>query len=187
MNFGFIKQAMWHRDYVLAPNTSASYYSMDVEMALYFQDDRMRRKQIKQAVLQAVKNGNEHLLPYRIGILQGDSIVSVNHTGRALKPMVAQLKASFTSVEESPYKQHKPFVVQTGLWQVEGKQMYYYGTLGISNKAGKIIQDNADLIVIRTSDWKSLSVYVFRGLAGVNKQITCLPEVIAFLEESNVI
>lgn len=184
----FIKQAMWHKDYVLAPNTSASYYSVDVEMALYFQDEKMRRKQIRQAVLQAVmKNGNEHLLPYRLSILQGDSKVSVSNICRAVKPMDAQLKASFTSAEESPYKQHKPYDVQTGLWQLEGKQMYYYGTLGISNKAGKIDKDNADLIVVKTSDWKRVSVYVFKGLAGTNKQLEHLPEVIAYLDSISVV
>jgi hypothetical protein len=88
--------------------------------------------------------------------------------------------------ECSPYKQHTPYKVQTGLWKVEGRQTLFYGTLGISNAEGFISRDNADLLLIRTSDWKELDIFIFKGLAGLNKQLDALPDAVKYVESKYV-
>lgn len=178
----FTKENMWQGHYLLSPFASASYYSSKVEDVLKISSDRERKQAMHDAVRGLVESGDVNLLPYRVGIIQGCAMASVKASGRGLKPMVAQLKAKFTQQETSPYKQHKPYLLQTGLWQVEGTQSYYYGTLGINDVSGKINRDNSDLIIVRTSDWMDLEVFVFRGLAGVDKQLDCLPEVLECLK-----
>lgn len=179
----FTRENMWQGHYLLSPFASASYYSSKVKEVLEFSSDRERKQAMHDAVKRLVETGDVNLLPYRMGIIQGSAMASVKASGRGTKPLKAQLKAKFTQQETSVYKQYKPYLLQTGLWQVEGTQSYYYGTLGISDEYGKISRDNSDLVIIRTSDWKVLDVYVFRGLAGVDKQLDCLPEVMVYLKE----
>lgn len=176
------KENMWQGSYILSPFASASYYSSKVEDVLKISSDRERKQAMHDAVRGLVESGDVNLLPYRMGIIQGGAMASVKASGRGLKPLKAQLKAKFTQQEVSPYKQHKPYLVQTGLWQVEGTHSYYYGTLGVSDESGKISRDNSDLIIIWTTDWRVLDVFVFRGMAGVEKQLDCLPEVLEYLK-----
>ena len=182
MNNNFIQASMWRTAYIVSPYTSSSYYDSSLERNFELANEFERRKAIREDIAGLVKSGAEHLLPFRIGVLKGASMVSTNGSGRARKPMDAQLKASFTKVENSPYKQYKPYEVQTGLWKVDGTQSYYYGSLGISGANGKVERDNSDLLIIRTTDWRRLEIFIFKGLAGVNKQLDCLPEVLAFLK-----
>ena len=178
---------MWLGSYILSPYASASYYSSMVSDVLQYEDEKERKKAMRESVRRLAESGLEHLLPYRIGIMQGESMASVKASGRGAKPLKAQLKGRFTQAEDSVYKQYKPYEIQTGLWQVEGTQTFFYGTLGISDEHGRISRDNADLIIVVTSDWKRLDVYVFKGLAGLDKQLDCLPEVVAYLKKSRCV
>ena len=182
MNRQFIASSMWRGQYVCSPYTSSSYYASSLERNFELANDTERRRAIKEEVAGLVESGEEWLLPHRLGILQGDSMASTSGSGRARKPMEAQLKASFTKVEKSPYKVNKPFEVQTGLWKVDGTQVLFYGSLGITGASGRVERDNGDLLIIRTTDWKRLEIFIFRGLAGVDKQLDYLPEVVSFLK-----
>ena len=167
---------------MVSPYTSSSYYATTLERNFELSNDSERRKAMRLDIAGLVESGEEWLLPHRLGILRGDSMASTSGSGRATKPMEAQLKASFTKVEESPYKANKPFEVQTGLWKVDGTQVLFYGSLGITGASGRVERDNGDLVIIRTTDWKRLEIFIFRGLAGVSKQLDYLPEVVAFVK-----
>ena len=167
---------------MLSPYTNASYYATSLERNFELSNESARRKAMKEDISGLVKGGEEWLLPHRVGILKGASMASVSGSGRAKKPLDAQLKGSFTKVEDSPYKLNKPYEVQTGLWRVEGERCLYYGSLGITGINGKVERDNGDLIIIRTSDWQRVEIFIFKGLAGVNKQLDYLPEVVAFVK-----
>ena len=172
---------MWRGQYVCSPYTSSSFYAASLERNFELADDTERRRAIKEEVARLVASGEVWLLPHRLGILQGDSMASTSGCGRARKPMSAQLKASFTKVEDSPYKLHKPYQMQTGLWQVEGTQSLYYGSLGVTGAGGRVTRDNGDLMIIRTTDWRRLEIFIFKGLAGVDRQLDYLPEVVDFV------
>ena len=174
MNQNFIKSSMWRGCYVLSPFTSASYYATSLERNFELANESERRKAMKEDIAGLVKGGESWLLPHRIGILQGASMASVSGSGRARNPLDAQLKGTFTRVEESPYKQNKPFEVQTGLWRVQGERCLFYGSLGITGTSGRVDRDNGDLVVVRTSDWQRVEIFIFKGLAGVNKQLDYL-------------
>lgn len=103
-------------------------------------------------------------LPRLLSIDKQD-LAPVARVGRGLEPRVAQMKAQFTKVENSPYKQNKPYKVQTSIWRVPDTRTLYYGSLGISNARGKISGDNGDLVIYQTADWQRVRVYVFIGLA----------------------
>ena len=62
-------------------------------------------------------------------------------------------------------------------------QILYYGSLGITGASGRVERDNGDLLIVRTTDWKRLEVFVFRGLAGVDKQLDHLPAVVSFVKD----
>ena len=166
----------------MSPYTSSSYYASTLERNFELSNESDRRKAMRTDIAGLVESGEEWLLPHRLGILRGDSMTSTSGSGRAIKPMEAQLKASFTKVEASPYKTNKPFEVHTGLWKVDGTQVLYYGSLGITGASGRVERDNGDLVIIRTTDWKRLEVFIFRGLAGVDKQLDYLPEVVEFVK-----
>ena len=173
---------MWRGEYVCSPYTSSSYYATSLESNFQFPDKSTRDKAMKAGVRELVEAGEKWLLPHRIGILVGDKMASVSGSGRASRRMDAQMKGAFTQAETSPYKVNKPFQVQTGLWRCEGERTLFYGSMGISGASGKVEQDNGDLILVRTSDWKRVEVFIFRGLAGTQKQLDFLPEVVEFVK-----
>ena len=184
---GFITMDnVWQGHYISSPYASSSYLSEKVVEVLQYEIASERNKALHDAIRVQVQNNSNNLLPFRISIIRGDAMTSVRATGRGAKPLVAQLKAQFTMQECSPYKQHKPYKVQTGLWKVEGRQTLFYGTLGISNAEGFISRDNADLLLIRTSDWKELDIFIFKGLAGLNKQLDALPDAVKYVESKYV-
>lgn len=182
MNRLFLQSVMWRGNYVLSPFTSASYYAKSLEGNFQLTNDSERRRAMKDGVRNLVESGEEWLLPHRVGILVGESMASVSGSGRSGKRMDAQLKGAFTLAEQSPYKVNKPFQVQTGLWRCEGERSIYYGSIGISGVSGKVQEDNGDLIIVRTSDWRKLEVFIFRGLAGTQKHLDFLPEVVEFVK-----
>jgi hypothetical protein len=178
----FIEKSMWRATYVLSPYTSASYYAEALEGNFQFSDRSEREKAMKKSVQEQVESSEEWLLPHRINILRGESMASTKSSGRARNRFDAQLKSAFTKIEKSPYKQFKPYEVQTGLRKAEGTQSYYYGSLGVTGINGRVDRDNGDLLVIRTSDWNRLELFVFKGLAGRDKQLDYLPEVMSFVK-----
>lgn len=182
MNDKFIRATMWRGEYVISPYTSSSYYTTSLEGFFELVNDSERRRAIKEAVVNLVQSGEVWILPHRLGILQGESMASTSVSGRARIPMFAQLKATFTKVERSPYKVNKPYEVQTGIWRVEGSQSLYYGSLGISGASGRVERDNGDLMIIRTTDWRRLEIFIFRGLAGLDKQLDYLPSIVSFVK-----
>lgn len=183
MRYLISAENVWQGHYILSPYASSSFLSSKVAEVLQYENTSERNKAMSDAVMALVGQGDSNLLPYRISIMLGDAMTSIKPSGRGAKPLVAQLKAKFTTNEVSPYKQYKPYRVQTGLWKVDGKQTLFYGTLGISNEDGVISRDNADLLLVRTSDWKRLDIFVFKGLAGLYKQLDSLPDAIAYIEK----
>lgn len=181
MNNQFITKALWSAVY--EAHTPNCYHNSALDQCFSILDKSERNKMVREAIMTLADEGQYSLLPYRISILRGQSMLDVSRTGRARELMDAQLKGTFTQIEDSPYKTYKPFEVQTGLWKVQGYQSYYYGTIGASGINGRIDRDNSDLIIIHTSDWRHLDIFVFRGLAGVQKQLDYLPEVMAYLKQ----
>ena len=180
MNNQFIEKSMYRYNYIA--HSKASFHLESIDSCFSIPDDSQRNKVVREMVKSLVEGGEFCLLPHRISLLRGMDMASVKNTGRALKPMDAQIKGSFTTIEDSPYKCYKPYQVQSGLWKVEGYQSYYAGSLGTSGVNGKIDQDNGDLVVVHTSNWRTLEVFVFRGLAGTQKQLDYLPEVMKYLK-----
>ena len=97
-------------------------------------------------------------------------MTNVQHKGRnAMHPVVGQLLGKFKVAEESPLKQHKPYVVRTQLWQVPLYPLFIgYGTIGIPNEQGKV-EDTGDLIVLHSRDqWQTISIFYFAGMGNIN-------------------
>lgn len=178
----FIESICWKGVYMVCPGTKASFYAEALAVNFELANASERKKANQETIKKLVQSGEYWLLPHRIGVLVGTEMASSSGSGRAGKRMDAQLKGAFTVLEVSPYKQHKPFEVQTGLWRVEGERTLYYGTLGITGTEGKIIQDNGDLLLLRTTDWRRLEIFIFKGLAGLNKQLDNLPEVVEYVK-----
>ena len=111
------------------------------------------------------------ILPNRLSISRGAEMTSVQHKGRnVLHPIVGQLIGKFKVAEESPLKQHKPFVVRTQIWQIPCRPLFIgYGTIGISNASGKVEGDTGDLIVLHSTDqWENITIFYFAGMGNVN-------------------
>jgi hypothetical protein len=104
-------------------------------------------------------------LPGRIGFNKFE-FVETKRTGRNLHKSKAQLKATFKKSESSLYKKFKPFTIHTNIWQFPEYILFIgYGSIGISDKIGKIIDTN-DLIIIfsSSSSWKELEIHIFPGM-----------------------
>lgn len=127
-------------------------------------------------------HSGQQLLPKTISIVRGEGNIKVIRSGRGLLPKVGHMKAGFTKAETSPYKQFKPYRVQTSIWQVEGYRTLYYGTIGLTGITGRIEGDNGDLILFYTSDWKRVQVVVFVGLADPVRLPANLAEAVAFIK-----
>ncbi len=125
-------------------------------------------------------------LPKLISFCIGVEVSHVARTGRGLLPKVGQMKAQFTKGEESPYKQYPPYKVQTSIWRVANTRSYYYGTLGVSNRAGKIGRDNGDMMILHTTDWRRVDAYIFVGLAADKERLPKnLADAVAYLKTIN--
>ena len=110
------------------------------------------------------------ILPNRLSISRGNEMTNVQHKGRnAMHPVVGQLIGAFKVAEESPLKQHKPFVCRTQIWQVPLYPLFIgYGTIGISNEKGKV-EDTGDLIVLYSTDqWETIRIFYFAGMGNIN-------------------
>lgn len=181
MNNQYIAKSMFGYRYIA--HTNSCYHLASVDGCFNITDKSKRDRAVKDKIKKLVEAGELSLLPHRITILTGMAMAKVRNEGRAKTPMVAQLKGSFTAIEDSPYKCYKPYNVQTGLWKVDGYQSYFVGSLGTSGTNGRIERDNSDLLIVHTTDWRELDLYVFRGLAGTQKQLDYLPDVMAHLKQ----
>lgn len=182
MNNQYIKQSVWSAVYVVSPYSNSCFVKDNLCDCFEVLDKNERNRHIRGRIAELVDEGEVCLLPHRLMILQGQTMAPTSRSGRAVVPMSAQLKGTFIIAEDSPYKVNKPFAVQTGLWQVQDCKTIFQGSLGISGPDGAIVKDNGDLLLVRTSDWKTLQVYVFRGLAGVNKQLDYLSECVEYVK-----
>ncbi len=111
------------------------------------------------------------ILPSRLSISRGSEMTNVQHKGRnAMHPVVGQLLGKFKVAEESPLKQHKPYVVRTQLWQVPLYPLFIgYGTLGISSESGRVTGDTGDLVVLYSCDqWANIVICYFAGMGNIN-------------------
>ena len=125
----------------------------------------------------------QQILPKTISIVRGADTFKVARSGRGLLPKVGQMKAGFTRAETSPYKQNKPYKVQTSIWQADGYRTLFYGTIGLTGSSGRIEADNGDLILFSTADWKKVQAVVFVGLADPVRLPANLAEAAAFLKK----
>lgn len=182
MNNQYLQASLWQATYIRSPYTTASYYAECLSRNFEEWDKRARDRAMKADVKGLVAGGARHLLPYRIGILQGDACREINHSGRGKKPMDAQLKGAFTQAEISEYKQFPKYEVQTALWLVEGSRTLYYGSVGITGPKGKVDRDNGDLLLLRTEDFDRVEIFIFKGLAGHQKQLDFLGDAVEFVK-----
>lgn len=165
LNSDLIERLMWKDTYYLDESTSGTYnagYLSDAVLSLR-KNTSERKQGIAREYQEKVRNSGEvPLLPLTISIVKE---LPVSKSGRGLKPSAGTLSAKFKACEQSPYKQHKPYQVRTSLWELA--PLFYYGTPAISQEDGRVGKDNGDLLIIRTSDWRKLDVYVFKGLGAV--------------------
>lgn len=182
MNNQYLMASLWSDVYLRSPYTQASYYAECLSRNFEDWDKKSRDRAMKADVKGLVAGGARHLLPYRVGVLQGDACREINHSGRGCRAMDAQLKGAFTQAEISPYKQFPKYEVQTALWRVEGSQTLYYGSVGITGPKGKIDRDNGDLLILRTEDFDRLEIFIFKGLAGKQKQLDYLQDAVEFVK-----
>lgn len=135
----------------------------------------MNKQFIEKVILQATYQKKEStkdgyywlsgskILPNRLSISKGVNISNVAKKGRNLQPSKGQLIGRFTKEECSPLKQNKPYELRTQIWCIaDYPQFIGYGTIGISNKTGKITResDNGDLVVLFSLDnWKTIDIF----------------------------
>lgn len=118
----YLQQTMKQSIYELKQGTSSSYY---------------------------YKSGSK-MLPRRISITNGE-VTGVAKKGRnMMHTTTGQLLGQFTMSEDSPLKQNKPYIVRTQLWQNESFPSMQYGSIGISNKDGKISRESdfGDVVIL---------------------------------------
>ena len=180
MNKEFLAKVLWEARYLLKEGTSTSFIYAPYLPIEALEDRKAKAAATASLIRENKASGREMLLPFRICFVKADA-APVANTGRGARAKVAQMKAAFTSPEESPYKIAKPFKVCTSIWQVEGTKCFFYGTLGITPKEGAKPSDNGDLVIFHTAGWKEVEVYIFKGLAKPN-EIACLQEAVVFLE-----
>lgn len=181
MNNEFLRKVMWEAHYTLKSGTNASYIL--TPFARFEELDRKAKGEaIKQKIVDIFSGGGEMLLPIRICII-ADDCAPVSQSGRGTKKKVAQMKAVFTKPEESPYKIAKPYKVCTSIWQCEGYKCYFWGTIGLTKAENTKPQDNGDLVVFYTENWKEVGVYIFKGLAKPN-DLANLDEIVEFIDNN---
>lgn len=186
INQEFLKKQMWQAHYSLKEGTNASYIFQPYLSIEAIQDSKQRKVATAQMVSRMQDKGQEMLLPFRICFIYGEDSAPVNRTGRGKKKKVAQMKASFTIPEQSPYKLAKPYRVCTSIWQVEGHKCFYFGTIGINLAENQKPKDNGDLVIFYTPDWKEIDVFIFKGLVKPN-DIANLQEAVRFVEANVVL
>jgi hypothetical protein len=126
------------------------------------------------------KSGTK-ILPNRLGITR-DQFAIVRRTGRNLQKKVGQIKARFNKSESSPLMQNSPFDIHTQIWEIpEYPDLIGYGSVGITNKQGKIDRssDTEDLIILasKEKDWNRIDIYYFA------KGLMNLPEIASFVHQ----
>ena len=124
------------------------------------------------------------ILPNRLSINK-DEMTRVARKGRnLLQPIAGQMVGRFTIHESSPLKQYKDFECRTQIWSVDEYPMLIgYGTTGISNYEGKIV-DTGDLVVFYTPDnWDTIQIFFFRGLGNPNCLLPCMRYVNEFVNK----
>jgi hypothetical protein len=182
MNTSFLDNIVWIDEFILNTETSSSFYASEVSDALNVQGRGEQKQAIKDLLRANREAGRELLLPYRIGVIPTINAPKINDSGRGNVFSIGQLKGKFTEIQNSPYKVYPPYEIHTSLWKVEDKPLLYYGTIGITGSRGKIAQDNGDLLIVRTSDWKALNIFIFKGLAGRSQQLSHLTEATEYVE-----
>jgi hypothetical protein len=138
MNENLIQAVHKSAIYKLKPDTSTSYYYQVGEL----------------------------ILPNRIGISNEFQFAEANKSGRNQHPIAGQIKATFKLKEESKYKQNKPFNIHTNIWKVAEYPIFIgYGSIGITNEAGRITE-TGDLIILysRSASWQEVEVHFFPGM-----------------------
>lgn len=111
----------------------------------------------------------EKILPERLSISRESQINQTANKGRNLQNrVVGQLLGTFKKSEVSPLKQNKPYSIRTNIWEDSNYPLLIgYGTIGISNEAGKIDRqsDTGDLIVLCSTNrnWDEIIIYFFTG------------------------
>ena len=168
-------------DYVKSPYASTSYLVSDMESCFEILDKAERNKAFAEG-RRTIKN---FLLPALVSVVRGESMPCVSNSGRGRLHRVAQLKGCFTKDENSPYKKHKPFKVNTSLWPIEGHPRFLYGTIGITGPSGEITEDNKDLLILETSDWKRMRFHVYPGLAVPDKFLDYALVCVSTIEEKS--
>ena len=180
MNREFLGRMMWEAHYILKSGTNASYIWAPFAQVDRIADAKARKEATAELIAKNRREGWKMLLPFRLYFIQEDA-APVAFTGRGTRKKVAQLKAHFTTCEESPYKIAKPYKVCTSVWEVPGTKCFFYGTIGINLVEGTKPIDNGDLVIFHTAGWKDVGIYIFKGLAKPN-EVASLQEVVAFVE-----
>lgn len=114
-----------------------------------------------------LRTGGTTILPKTINISRGTELSEVAKKGRNnIHPFIGQMIGKFTKVEASPYKQHKPYVCRTQIWQLPEYPLFIgYGTAGITKEGGKGIKDTGDLLIFHSSDsWQTITIFHFAGM-----------------------
>lgn len=137
---------------------------------------------IKARTKALVAQGQEVLLPIKLGYITNEETARIAGSGRGARARCGQIKATYTNAEQSPYKIAKPFKLCTSVWQIEGYKCFYYGTIGITQQEGMPPKDNGDLVIFYTADWKEVCVFIFKGLASPNG-VADLEGIVQFLKE----
>lgn len=115
------------------------------------------------------RTSGERILPERLSISRESQMNQTANKGRNLQnKVIGQLLGTFKKSEFSPLKQNKPYNIRTNIWEDSNyPQLIGYGTIGISNEAGKIDRqsDTGDLIVLYSSDrnWDEIEIYFYTG------------------------
>lgn len=174
MGFNDTQVQVWAGEYL--QHTPQMYYLEQVKGQA-----EQGRKQVADKVRELQGQGVSLLMPYKFSFDRGCNN-RINHTGRAIVLPYASMDGQFTQVQLSAYKKYKPFKVHTYLWQVEACPALLYGTIGISNRVGRI-NEIGDLILILDKG-NRLQVWVFKGFANPlnNGLPTGLPRAVAYLK-----
>lgn len=183
MNRELLQKISWNARYILKQGTNSSYVYQPYLGIDALSDKKQKLNATAQMIARMQQDGRVMLLPFRVYFIAGDEAAPVGRSGRGKREKVAQMKAKFTLVEESPYKLASPYKVCTSIWQVEGRKCVFYGTIGITQAANQTPKDNGDLVVFYTPNWKEVDVFIFKGLVRPN-DIANLQEAVRYVEDN---
>ena len=126
------------------------------------------------------KSGSR-ILPNRMSISLNSELSKAERKGRMLiENVIGEVNGKFTTLEDSPLKQHKPFCIHSKIFQPISFPLLSYGTISVTNQEGRCTRDSEEgLLVFHQAATGVLMLYY---MAGVTSNPSDLNAVFSYIE-----